>query len=108
MSIANTPVKPARGLDLRCKGWRQEGILRMLENTVANGEKPEELIIYAGTGKVARDWRCFHRIVDVLQHLGDDQTLLVQSGKPVAVFNTTPASPRVLTANTNLVGKWAT
>ena len=80
----------------------------MLENTVANGEKPEELIIYAGTGKVARDWRCFHRIVDVLQHLGDDQTLLVQSGKPVAVFNTTPASPRVLTANTNLVGKWAT
>ena len=107
MSIANSAVLPARGPELRCKGWRQEGILRMLENTVANGEKPEELIIYAGTGKVARNWPCFHSIVDTLGSLADDETLYVQSGKPVAVMRTNPGAPRVLTANTNLVGKWA-
>jgi urocanate hydratase len=80
----------------------------MLENTIANGERPEELIIYAGTGKAARDWNCFHRIVATLKQLGDDETLLIQSGKPVAVFRTSKASPRVLAANTNLVGRWAT
>ena len=107
MSLSNSPVLPARGPQLRCLGWRQEGILRMLENTVANGEKPEELIIYAGTGKVARNWQCFHSIVDSLKSLADDETLFIQSGKPVAVMRTSPTSPRVLTANTNLVGKWA-
>ena len=107
MSIANSPVLPGRGPVLRCAGWRQEGILRMLENTVANGEKPEELIIYAGTGKAARNWPCFHSIVETLQSLAEDETLFVQSGKPVAVMRTSPNAPRVLTANTNLVGKWA-
>jgi len=97
-----------RGPELRCKGWRQEGLLRMLENTLANGERPEDLIIYAGTGKVARNWECFHAIVRALKNLADDETLVIQSGKPVAVFRTSEASPRVLAANTNLVGKWAT
>ena len=97
-----------RGPELRCKGWRQEGLLRMLENTLANGERPEDLIIYAGTGKVARNWDCFHAIVRALKNLADDETLIIQSGKPVAIFKTSESSPRVLAANTNLVGKWAT
>lgn len=97
-----------RGLKLRCKGWRQEGLLRMLENTLANGERPEDLIVYAGSGKVARNWDCYHAIVRNLKDLADDQTLVIQSGKPVAVFKTSEGSPRVLAANTNLVGKWAT
>jgi urocanate hydratase len=107
MRLANTPIEIGRGPQLRCRGWRQEGLLRMLENTLANGERPEELIIYAGTGKVARNWECYHRIVASLKDLAEDETLLIQSGKPVAVFRTSRASPRVLTANTNLVGKWA-
>ena len=97
-----------RGPELRCKGWRQEGLLRMLENTLANGERPEDLVVYAGTGKVARNWDCFHAIVRALKNLADDETLVIQSGKPVAVFRTSEMSPRVLAANTNLVGKWAT
>jgi urocanate hydratase len=107
MRLANAPIEIGRGPQLRCRGWRQEGLLRMLENTLANGERPEELIIYAGTGKVARNWECYHRIVASLKDLAEDETLLIQSGKPVAVFRTSRASPRVLTANTNLVGKWA-
>ena len=79
----------------------------MLENTLANGERPEELIVYGGSGRVARNWDCYHAIVAALVTLEDDQTLFVQSGKPVAVFRTHPLAPRVLTANTNLVGKWA-
>jgi urocanate hydratase len=98
----------ARGPELRCRGWRQEGLLRMLENTLANGERPEDLVIYAGTGKVARNWDCFHAIVRALKTLADDETLVIQSGKPVAVFRTSERAPRVLAANTNLVGKWAT
>lgn len=97
-----------RGPALRCKGWRQEGLLRMLENTLANGERPEELIIYAGTGKAARNWDCYRAIVRALLNLADDETLVIQSGKPVAVFRTSASAPRVLAANTNLVGKWAT
>ncbi len=104
---ANIPVELGRGPELRCRGWRQEGLLRMLENTLANGEKPEELIVYGGSGRVARNWDCYHAIVAALRGLEDDQTLFIQSGKPVAVFRTHPMSPRVLTANTNLVGKWA-
>ncbi len=80
----------------------------MLENTLSNGERPEDLIVYGGSGKVARNWESFHAIVAALKTLADDETLVIQSGKPVAVFRTTETSPRVLTANTNLVGKWAT
>ncbi len=100
-------IKAARGPQLRCKGWRQEAILRMLENNLENAEKPEELIIYGGTGKAARNWDAFRHIVDALRSLGDDETLLVQSGKPVAVFKTTKDSPRVLTANAHLVPRWS-
>ena len=100
-------IKAARGPALRAKGWRQEAILRMLENNLENAEKPDELIIYGGTGKAARSWDAFRRIVDALTNLGDDETLLVQSGKPVAVFKTHPDAPRVLIANAHLVPKWS-
>ena len=106
---ANGPrFQIGRGPALRARGWRQEGLLRMLENTLANGERPEDLVIYAGTGKVARNWDCYHAIVRALKTLADDETLVIQSGKPVAVFQTSERAPRVLAANTNLVGKWAT
>jgi urocanate hydratase len=108
MRRANLPIEIGRGPELRCRGWRQEGILRMLENTLHNGEKPEELIVYGGSGRVARNWDCYHRIVDTLKSLGGDETMLVQSGKPVGVFRTSALAPRVLTANANLVGRWAT
>ena len=101
-------VVAARGTALRCKGWRQEAILRMLENNLENAEKPDELVIYGGTGKAARSWDAFHRIVQSLKELEGDETLLVQSGKPVAVFRTTANSPRVLIANANLVPRWST
>ncbi len=101
------PILAARGTELRCRGWRQEGILRMLENTLENGERPEDLIIYAATGKAARDWDSYHTIVSSLKDLYDDETLVVQSGKPVARFRTSPDAPRVLIANTNLVGDFA-
>jgi len=100
-------IKAKRGKELRCRGWRQEGILRMLENNLENAEKPEELIIYGGSGKAARNWDCFHAIVDTLKNLEDDETLLVQSGKPVAVFKTWKTAPRVLIANANLVPHWS-
>jgi len=101
-------VKVQRGKKLRCKGWKQEAILRMLENNLENAELPEELIIYGGTGKAARNWKCYDAIVDSLKTLGDDETLVVQSGKPVAVFRTWPTAPRVLIANSNLVPQWST
>ncbi len=101
-------IKAARGTELRCRGWRQESILRMLENNLENAEKPDELIIYGGTGKAARSWDAFRQIVDALKSLEDDETLLIQSGKPVAVFTTTRDSPRVLTANAHLVPRWST
>ncbi len=105
--IIRTPVVATRGLGLRCKGWRQEGLLRMLENTLENGERPEDLIIYAATGKAARDWESYHAIVATLKDLEDDETLVVQSGSPVARFRTSESAPRVLIANTNLVGNYA-
>src|SRR3989442_1700133 len=92
-------IKAARGPTLRCQGWRQEAILRMLENNLENAEKPDDLIIYGGTGKAARNWDAFHRIVETLQTLRDDETLVVQSGKPGAVFETHRDAPRVLSAN---------
>ena len=80
----------------------------MLENTVENGERPEDLIIYSGTAQAARNWESYHEIVRQLINLAHDETLVIQSGKPVAVFRTTTESPRVVIANTNLVGNWAT
>src|SRR5437870_2356234 len=100
-------IKAARGPTLRCQGWRQEAILRMLENNLENAEKPDDLIIYGGTGKAARNWDAFHRIVETLRTLRDDETLIVQSGKPVAVFKTHRDAPRVLIANAHLVPKWS-
>ncbi len=96
------------GSTLRCRGWRQEGVLRMLENTLANAERPQDLVVYGGIGKAARDWPSFHAIVRALTELADDETLVVQSGRPVAVFRTFENSPRVLIANANLVPRSAT
>ena len=101
-------VKARRGKRIVCKSWRQEAILRMLQNNLENAEKPEDLIIYGGTGKAARNWDCYHAIVRSLTELGDDETLLIQSGKPVGVFRTTKIAPRVLTANAHLVPRWST
>jgi urocanate hydratase len=95
---------------MRCRGWQQEAALRMLENNLHPdvAEKPAELVVYGGIGKAARNWSSYHTIVRELQRLGDADTLLVQSGKPVAVFETHPDAPRVLIANSNLVPQWAT
>ena len=103
-------VTAPRGSTLSCKGWTQEAALRMLMNNLDPdvAERPDELVVYGGTGRAARDWACFEAIVDTLRDLEDDETLLVQSGKPVAVFRTHPRAPRVLIANSNLVGRWAT
>jgi urocanate hydratase len=95
---------------LRCKGWQQEAALRCLMNNLDPdvAERPDDLVVYGGTGKAARDWNSFHAIVRELRELENDETLLVQSGKPVAVFRTHEMAPRVLIANSNLVGNWAT
>ncbi len=93
---------------LRCKSWRTEAILRMLENNLHNSEEPDKLIVYGGTGKAARNPESLAGIKKALAELGDDETLLVQSGKPVAVFRTWPQSPRVLIANSHLVPHWST
>src|SRR5438132_2677108 len=108
-SMAHT-VTAARGTALSCKGWVQEAALRMLCNNLDPevAEKPDELIVYGGSGKAARDWPSFDRICATLKTLADDETLLVQSGKPVGVLRTHPDAPRVLIANSNLVPKWAT
>lgn len=102
------PVKAPRGTELHCKGWFQEAALRMLCNNLdpANGEKPDELVVYGGRGKAARNWDCFDAIVRSLLDLENDETLLVQSGKPVGVIKTHAHSPRVMIANSNLVGAW--
>jgi len=101
-------IRAARGTTLRCKGWRQEALLRLLENNLENAEKPDELIIYGGTGKAARNWESYDKIVETLKELEDDETLVVQSGKPVAVFKTWWNSPRVVMANANIVPYWST
>ena len=102
------PIRSQRGPVLRTRSWRTEGLLRMLENVLEVAERPDDLIVYAALGKAARDWPSFHRIVAALKTLPDDRTLLVQSGKPIAVFPTHADAPRVLMANCNLVGRWAT
>jgi len=103
-------IKAARGNVLSCKGWIQEAALRMLMNNLDAevAEKPDALIVYGGTGKAARNWECYEAIVRTLKNLENDETLLVQSGKPVAVFKTYPDAPRVLISNAMLVPKWAT
>src|SRR5437867_2599684 len=103
-------IRAPRGTALSCKGWVQEAALRMLMNNLDPevAEKAEELIVYGGSGKAARNWECFDAIVASLRSLGNDETLLVQSGKPVGVFRTHEDAPRVLIANANLVPAWAT
>ena len=103
-------VRAPRGTTLRCRGWTQEAALRMLMNNLDPevAEKPGDLVVYGGTGKAARNWAAFDAIVAALEVLEDDETLLVQSGKPVGVFRTHAHAPRVLIANSNLVGRWAT
>lgn len=102
------PFRAPRGATLSCKGWPQEAALRMLLNNLDPdvAEKPEDLVVYGGTGKAARNWDCFHAIVKSLRALESDETLLIQSGKPVAVFRTHEYAPRVLLCNSNLVGHW--
>ncbi len=103
------PVRAPRGLELHTRGWQQEAALRMLMNNLdpENAEHPDDLVVYGGTGRAARSWAAFDAIVRTLETLADDETLLVQSGKPVGVFRTHEWSPRVLIANSNLVGDWA-
>lgn len=103
------PIHAPTGNELNTLGWQQEGALRMLMNNLdpANAEHPDELVVYGGTGKAARNWESFDAIVNTLKTLKNDETLLVQSGKPVGVFRTHEWSPRVLLANSNLVGDWA-
>lgn len=96
-------VRAMGGNNLRCKGWKQETILRMLENNMENAEHPEELVIYGGIGKCARNWESYHAIVKSLQELENDETLVVQSGMPVAIFRTSTLAPRVVMATTNIM-----
>ena len=103
-------LRAPRGTELSCKGWQQEAALRMLMNNLDPevAEKPDELVVYGGTGRAARSWEAFDAIVAELRRLENDETLLIQSGKPVGVFRTTRDAPRVLIANANLVPHWAT
>src|SRR6185295_1110909 len=107
--MSNRVIKAPRGAQLSCKGWHQEAALRCLMNNLDPdvAERPDELIVYGGAGKAARNWASFDAIVRELRALENDETLLVQSGKPVAVFRTHEHAPRVLISNSNLVGAWA-
>ena len=107
--VRDVELHAPRGPKLSCKGWVQEAALRMIHNNLdpAVAENPRELVVYGGIGRAARDWECFDAIVAALKRLGDDETLLIQSGKPVGIFRTHAAAPRVLLANSNLVGNWA-
>src|SRR5436305_1567711 len=118
MTLA-TPTQPAarprtvrapRGREISCRGWQQEAALRMLMNNLDPevAERPQELVVYGGIGRAARNWDCFDAIVSALRRLGPEETLLVQSGKPVGVFRTHADAPRVLIANSNLVPHWGT
>src|SRR6202171_4708503 len=104
-----TQIQAPRGRQMSCLGWHQEAALRMLHNNLDPevAENPDELIVYGGTGRAARDWPAFHAIVRSLQSLGNEETLIVQSGKPVGIFRTHAEAPRVLIANANLVGHWS-
>jgi urocanate hydratase len=102
-------VRPPRGTQISCKSWQQEAAMRMLMNNLDEevAERPRDLVVYGGTGRAARSWDCYHAIVRSLQSLDNDETLLVQSGKPVGIFKTHEYAPRVLIANSNLVGHWS-
>ncbi|NQD68611.1 urocanate hydratase, partial [Bacillus haikouensis] len=102
-------VQVKKGTEIECKGWEQEAVLRMLYNNLDPevAEIPEELVVYGGIGKAARNWESFDAIVHTLRNLENDETMLVQSGKPVGVFKTHKAAPRVLLSNSVLVPKWA-
>jgi urocanate hydratase len=108
-TLSRGPFRAPRGTQLSCKGWQQEAALRMLMNNLDPevAEKPEDLVVYGGTGKAARNWESFHAIVNSLRGLAHDETLLVQSGKPVGIFRTHEYAPRVLLCNSNLVGHWS-
>jgi urocanate hydratase len=110
MTTAVRSIRAPRGTSLTCKGWPQEAALRMLMNNLDPevAERPDDLVVYGGTGRAARSWAAFDAIVAALRELDADETLIVQSGKPVAVFRTSPHAPRVLIANANLVPHWAT
>ncbi|HTY00585.1 MAG TPA: urocanate hydratase, partial [Bacteroidota bacterium] len=109
-TVATAPIRAPRGTTLSCKGWVQEAAMRMLMNNLDPevGEKPEQLIVYGGAGKAARNWECYEAIIRSLRQLENDETLLVQSGKPVGIFRTHVNAPRVLISNAMLVPKWAT
>ena len=103
-------IRAPRGNQLHCQGWQQEAAFRMIQNNLDPevAERPQDLVVYGGIGKAARNWESFDKILSCLQRLKNDQTLLVQSGKPVGIVNTHPDAPRVLLANSNLVPKWST
>lgn len=101
-------IKAPRGTELNCKGWKQEAMLRQLKNNLENAEDPDNLIVYGGSGKAARNWDCYEKIVETLKELENDETLMIQSGKPVGVFKTYERAPRVIIANSNIVPKWST
>ncbi len=107
--MSSRVIRAPRGTEISCKGWQQEAALRMIMNNLdpENAEKPDELIVYGGSGKAARNWEAFDAIVRALKDLEMNESLLVQSGKPVGVFRTHQMAPRVLIANANLVGNWA-
>ena len=107
--ITSLSIRAPRGDQLSCRGWQQEAALRMLMNNLDPdvAERPEDLVVYGGGGKAARNWDCYHAIVTALRNLADDETLLVQSGTPVALFRTHEYAPRVLIANANMVGRWS-
>jgi urocanate hydratase len=104
-----TPIRAPRGTAITCKGWQQEAAMRMLMNNLDEevAERPKDLVVYGGTGRAARNWECYEAMVRALKALESDETLLVQSGKPVGVFKTHDYAPRVLIANSNLVGHWS-
>src|SRR3989441_3164719 len=110
VSLATRVVRAPRGSTLQCRGWPQEAAFRMIQNNLDPevAERPEELIVYGGTGRAARSWVAFDRILETLNRLKNDETLLVQSGKPVGVFRTHEWAPRVLIANALIVPRWAT
>src|ERR1700758_702795 len=104
-----TSIRAPRGNQITCKGWSQEAAMRMLMNNLDEevAERPQDLVVYGGTGRAARSWEAYRAIVESLKNLENDETLLVQSGKPVGVFKTHDHAPRVLIANSNLVGHWS-
>src|SRR5690242_14274780 len=106
---AYTPERAPRRTQNSCKSWQQEAAMHMIMNNLHEevGERPRDLVVYGGTGRAARSWKCFHEIVNSLKGLGNEETLLVQSGKPVGIFETHEYAPRVLIANSNLVGHWS-